>query len=40
LWAIELTEASFGDWSASEKGREISNDLATLGRVYSKLINA
>jgi hypothetical protein len=40
FWAIDLTEASFDGWSNEEKGKETNSDLATLKRVYAKLLKA
>ena len=39
MWAIDLTEASYDGWSNAEKGKETVSDLATLERVYLKLMN-
>jgi hypothetical protein len=40
FWAIDLTEDSFDGWSNEEKGKEVNSDLATLKRVYAKLLKA
>ena len=39
MWAIDLTEASYDGWSNADKGKETVSDLATLERVYLKLMN-
>jgi hypothetical protein len=39
MWAIDLTEASYEGWSNADKGKETVSDLATLERVYLKLMN-
>ena len=39
MWAIEITESSYDGWTKAEMGKETVSDLATLARVYSKLIS-
>ena len=39
MWAIDLTEMSYDGFSNAEKGKETISDLATLERVYLKLMN-